>query len=88
MRAKRLASSRISSRCLEYRGAISASSCCISSVAIECATLKNVPSTRSSSRPERSIASIVFVNVGGSADAAIARTWSRCCPTPASNAGR
>ena len=88
MRANSRGSSRISSRCPAMRGAISVSSSRIGSVDIDWARLEYTSSTRSSVRPDRSSASMVFSNVGSLGSSTTAATSARCSANPASNAGR
>ena len=77
----------IASLCADSFGAVSASSFCIVSFVFDALRLKNTFDTRVSSLPVRSIATIVFSNVGAVELCASAWTSLRCSTMPASNAG-
>ncbi len=69
-------------------GATSVSIALSESVTVELVRLKNTCAVRVSRAPERSRASTVLANVGGSGSVAIASTSASCSAMPASKAGR
>ena len=86
-RAKRSGSSRIVSVCADSFGATSLRISSIASFVCADERPKKTVATRSSRRPERSIATIVFSNVGGSDCVAIASISASWSAIPRSNAG-
>ncbi|WP_460493803.1 hypothetical protein [Dactylosporangium cerinum] len=88
IRAKSRRSSMMASPCADSSGTTCDSICCRSGLVSELVTLKNAADTRCSTRPERSSATRVFSNVGGSGRLAMASTSARCSAMPRSNAGR
>ncbi len=68
-------------------GAIAVSTFSSAGLELACATLKKVLATRSSIRPERSIAAMVLSKVGAAVLAAIASISAICCFIAVSKAG-
>ena len=88
MRANSAGSSRMASECADCTGASSRSISRSRGVDTDEERLPRTALARRSSRPDRSSATTVFSNVGGSAEPVIAATSARCSAMPASTASR
>jgi hypothetical protein len=73
--------------CAASFGASSALAFWMASFVFDWSMLRKTLTARVSSSPERSMASIVLANVGGSGRSAIAAISASCCFMPSSTAG-